>query len=412
MNAYLINNEGVNRFYRLNWDAVSNFPIPMVTFVDNHFLDKDPMHLNKLSLVNFKNYADTVLDLHPKLNCFVGNNGVGKTNLLDAIYYLCVCKSYFNVTDAYSIKTDEDYMLLQGEFIRKNKKEEIQCGLQRDKKKQFKRNKKDYERLSDHVGLLPVVMVSPADIQLIVDGSEERRKYINGVISQYNRNYLDNTMKYNKVLSQRNRLLKDLKGKNTQKDLLDIFDDQLIETGQSIYQERKHFIEKFIPVFAKYYSFISDGSESVELVYHSQLHVADFNDLLKNSRTKDLTVQFTTVGIHRDDLVLHLEGIPIRKIGSQGQQKTYLVSLKLAQFEFLKEVKGILPVLLLDDVFDKFDANRVKQILKLVGNEAFGQIFITHTNLDRMTTILNELAISHKLFQVKDNQVKEIQSTH
>lgn len=367
------------------------------------------MFLNKLSLVNFKNYAETSLDLHAKLNCFVGDNGVGKTNLLDAIYYLCMCKSYFNATDMYSIKTGEDYMLLQGEFERDDKSEEIHCGLQRDKKKQFRRNKKEYERLSDHIGLLPVVMVSPADIQLIVDGSEERRKYINRVISQYNRSYLNNNMKYNKVLSQRNRLLKDLKGKNSQSDLLDVFDEQLLEVGQLIYNERRQFIEKFIPVFARFYSFIAGEKEAVELVYHSQLHDAEYKELLKKSRRKDLIVQYTTVGIHRDDLVLHLEGVPIKKIGSQGQQKTYLVSLKLAQFEFLKAVKNIRPVLLLDDVFDKFDTNRVKQILKLVADDSFGQIFITHTNLDRMNSILKELNIDHKLFLVRQNKVEEIQ---
>jgi DNA replication and repair protein RecF len=380
----------------------------MVTFTDQLTFNNEPMYLNKLSLVNFKNYSESVLDLHPKLNCFVGDNGVGKTNLLDAIYYLCMCKSYFNATDIYSIKANEDFMLLQGEFIRQEKNEEIHCGLQREKKKQFRRNKKDYDRLSDHIGLLPVVMVSPADIQLIVDGSEERRKYINRVISQYNRTYLDNTMKYNKVLSQRNRLLKDIKGKNTQADLLDIFDDQLLEVGSLIFEERKQFIEKFIPVFAKFYSFISEDNESVELVYRSQLHNADYKKLLKDSRRKDMIVQYTTVGIHRDDLVLHLDGIPIKKIGSQGQQKTYLVSLKLAQFDFLKEVKTIRPVLLLDDVFDKFDANRVKQILKLVADEEFGQIFITHTNLDRMNTILKELNIDHKLFHVQPDKVEEI----
>ncbi len=367
------------------------------------------MHLNSISLVNFKNYQELALELHQKLNCFVGDNGVGKTNLLDAIYYLCMCKSYFIANDVYSVKTSEEYMMLKGEFFRQDKKEEIHCGLQREKKKQFRRNKKDYERLSDHIGLLPVVMVSPSDIQLIVDGSEERRKYINGVLSQYNRGYLDSTMKYNKVLSQRNRLLKDLKGKNSQADLLDAFDNQLLEFGRSIFEERKKFIEKFIPVFAKFYSFISEENESVELVYHSQLHDGDYRQLLENSRRKDLIVQYTTVGIHRDDLVLHLNGVPIKKIGSQGQQKTYLVSLKLAQFEFLKEVKGITPILLLDDVFDKFDANRVRQILKLVADEEFGQIFITHTNLDRMNTILKELNIAHKLFHVQQDKVELVE---
>jgi DNA replication and repair protein RecF len=216
-------------------------------------------------------------------------------------------------------------------------------------------------------------------------------------------------MKYNKVLSQRNRLLKDMKGQNTQPDLLDVFDNQLLQEGRLIFEERKQFIEKFIPVFAKYYNFISEENESVKLVYHSQLHDTDYEKLLKESRRKDLIVQYTTVGIHRDDLVLHLDGISIKKIGSQGQQKTYLVSLKLAQFEFLREVKNIRPILLLDDVFDKFDANRVKQIMKLVADESFGQIFITHTNMDRMNTILKELNIEHKLFHVQQNKVEEIE---
>ena len=189
---------------------------------------------------------------------------------------------------------------------------------------------------------------------------------------------------------------------------MDIFDSQLLEIGNLIFEDRKNFIENFIPVFAKFYSFISEGNESVELVYHSQLHDADFGELLKKSRRKDLIVQYTTVGIHRDDLVLHLDGIPIKRIGSQGQQKTYLVSLKLAQFEFLKAIKDIRPIMLLDDVFDKFDASRVKQILKLVADEAFGQIFITHTNLDRMNTILKELNIDHKLFHVQTGNVEEI----
>lgn len=365
------------------------------------------MHIQKLSLVNFKNFEEISLLLHQKLNCFVGNNGEGKTNLLDSIYYLCMCKSYFNSTDLYSIRYHEDFMLLQGDFTREKKTEELYCGLHRSKKKQFRRNKKEYTKLSDHIGLFPVVMVSPADIELITGGSEERRKYVNSVIAQYDRNYLDNQINYNKVLAQRNRLLKSSDRKNTQSDLLDVFDEQLTGLCNEIYKVRKEFIRRFTPVFNKYYQFISEGNEEVELIYQSQLNNGDFATLLRESRDKDLVLQYTTVGIHKDDLILNLNGTHIKLTGSQGQQKTYLVSLKLAQFDFLKEVNTILPLLMLDDIFDKFDSNRVRQILKLVADQSFGQIFITHTNLERMDDILKELNIDHKLFLVNKGKIEE-----
>ncbi len=358
------------------------------------------MHIRQITLTNYKSYAEADLTLHPKLNCFVGNNGVGKTNFLDAVYYLCMCKSYFSATDQYTIRNAEEFMFLSAELIRDENEELLQCGLHRDKKKQFRRNKKEYERLSDHIGLFPVVMVSPADIQLILGGSEERRKYINSVISQYNKPYLEDIMTYNKVLAQRNRLLKETGNRRGEEELLDIFDDQLTALGEKIHNERQAFIDRFLPVFSKLYNFISNGSENVELVYQSQLNGRNFRELLKENRQKDLAVQFSTCGVHKDDLVLHLEGSPIRKTGSQGQQKTYLVALKLAQFEFFIEEKKLTPLLLLDDVFDKFDAERVRQILKIVGDDTYGQIFITHTNLDRMNNLLKELNIAHKLFFV------------
>lgn len=366
------------------------------------------MHINNLSLVNFKNYKEAAVNFHPKLNCFVGDNGAGKTNILDAIFYLCMCKSYFNSTDQYSIYSGDTFMVLQADFIRNEKTEEVYCGLKQGKKKQFRRNKKEYVKLSDHIGLFPVVMVSPADIQLILDGSEERRKYINSVISQYNKTYLTNIIAYNKVLAHRNKLLKDLQGGNTQLDLLDIFDNQLIELGNEIYSERKKFIKEFTPVFNKYYSDISGGEESVELVYQSQLNSGEFEGKLRSCRNKDMVVQFTTTGIHKDDLVLNLNGTSIKRIGSQGQQKTYLVSLKLAQFEFLKKVNKVLPILLLDDVFDKFDSHRVKQIIQLVADESFGQIMITHTNMERMKVLLKELDVDHKLFHVNKGVIEEM----
>lgn len=366
------------------------------------------MRIDNLSLVNFKNYKEASLELHPKLNCFVGDNGAGKTNILDAIFYLCMCKSYFNSTDQYSIYSGDEFMILQAKFLRSKKIEEVYCGLKQGKNKQFRRNKKEYAKLRDHIGLFPVVMVSPADIQLILDGSEERRKYINSVIAQYNKIYLNDIINYNKVLRHRNKLLKDLQKGKSQIDLLDIFDEQLVALGNNIFSIRTKFIQDFIPVFNKYYSLISGGEESVELVYQSQLNSGNYAEILKNSRRKDLAVQYTTTGIHKDDLVLKLNEISIKKIGSQGQQKTYLVSLKLAQFDFLKQEKEVLPILLLDDVFDKFDSHRVKQIIHLVADKSFGQIFITHTNMDRMKVLLKELDIEHKLFHVSRGVITEM----
>ena len=366
------------------------------------------MFIRKLSLVSFKNYAELVLELHPKLNCFVGDNGVGKTNLLDAAYYLCMCKSYFSSNDQFTIRTNDEFMILQAEFSKEEKKEELYCGLKKGKKKQFRRNRKEYERLSDHIGMFPVVMVSPNDIQLIIEGSEERRKYLNGVISQYDKLYLEQLIQYNRILAQRNRLLKDFREQGSQEDLLDILDVQIAASGMEIYRKRKDFISKFIPVFNEYYHVISGGNENVELQYDSQLDEGEFMGLLKESRSRDLMLQFTTTGIHKDDLTLNLDNNLIKRIGSQGQQKTYLVALKFAQFEFLRRIKKIPPLLLLDDVFDKLDAKRVKNILRLVDQESFGQIFITHTNQDRMKAILHELKLEHSLYRVEKGNVKLI----
>jgi len=366
------------------------------------------MYIENISLVNFKNFAEINLEFHSKLNCFVGDNGAGKTNLLDAIYYLCMCKSYFTSTDLYSIHDKADFMVLQGNFFRGKKPEELYCGLKHDKKKQFRRNKKEYSRLSDHIGLFPVVMVSPCDSQLITEGSEDRRKYINGVISQYDRTYLENTIHYGRILAQRNKLLKGIGTNSPEYELLDVFDGQLVAYGTAIHEKRTEFIKEFIPVFNYYYQFISGGREPVEMVYQSQLSDSSFSGRLRKARQRDVLLKYSTVGVHKDDLLMNLMGEPIKLIGSQGQQKTYLVSMKFAQFEFLQKLKRFPPLLLLDDVFDKLDINRVRQILKLVNENSFGQIFITHTNLDRMKNILDELKIDHKLFLISDGKAQAI----
>lgn len=363
------------------------------------------MFLKNLSLVNFKNYEQVELDFSSRINCFVGSNGVGKTNLLDSIHYLALCKSYFNAVDSQNIKHNSDFCVIQGEFDIKGEAENIYCGIQRNKRKQFKRNKKDYPKLSDHIGLIPLVMISPADSSLIMDGGEERRKFINGVISQYDRVYLDNIMSYNRVLTQRNKFLKSI-ADNASPDLamLEVYDEQLCDYGNDIFKKREEFVKELIPVFARFYSYISGEREEVSLEYKSQLHENKFSDLLKKNRQKDRVLQYTTTGIHRDDLEMNLEGFPFKKVGSQGQQKTYQLALKLGKFEFIRQVSEKVPVLLLDDVFDKFDHQRVEQIVRLVSESDFGQIFITDTDEDRLKSILERIGIESRVFMISDKQ--------
>jgi DNA replication and repair protein RecF len=366
------------------------------------------MHLSRISLVNFKNYDQLELSFSRKINCFVGDNGTGKTNLLDAIYYLSMTKSYFNPVDTHNIRHGEEHFLIQGEYEREELTEKIHCGVQKNKPKQFRRNRKDYARLAEHIGLLPVVMISPADSSLISEGSEERRKFMNAVISQFDPEYLECLLRYNRALAQRNILLKDFhRHDRYQPELLEIWDEQLIGNGSYIHKRRLDFVGELVPIFQEFYDSVSEGRERVGLEYSSQLNTGDLAALLKKHEQKDRILQYTTAGIHKDDLDMSLSGFPIKRIGSQGQQKTFLVALKLAKFDFIRKVNGIQPVLLLDDVFDKFDARRVRQIIRLVAEHQFGQIFITDTNRDRMKEVLNELAIDYKLFLVESGSVKE-----
>jgi DNA replication and repair protein RecF len=371
------------------------------------------MYLKELSLINFKNYGQSELSFSPKINCFIGSNGVGKTNLLDAIYYLSMCKSYLNPIDSQNVQYDEDFFVLQGDYLLKDKNESIYCGLKKNKKKQFKRNKKEYQKLSDHIGLLPVVMISPTDNSLIMDGSDERRKFMDSVISQYDKVYLDNLIRYNRALVQRNKLLKDFyQQRSFDADSLEIWNEQIIALGEKVYKVRVKFVEELIPIFQEYYTRISGDKETVQLVYNSQLHEGEFRDILKDALEKDRIVQHTTVGVHKDDLTLTLENYPIKKAGSQGQQKTFLVSLKLAQFDFIKQLSGFKPILLLDDIFDKFDKNRVRQIIELVAEHHFGQIFITDTSQDRLENILGEINIPHHIFIIDSPDKIEIKQVN
>jgi len=367
------------------------------------------MYLKNLSLTNFKNYELTELEFSPKINCFTGNNGVGKTNILDAIHYLSLTKSFFNNIDSISIRHGDDYFIIQGTFERDGDEDRIYCAFQRQKQKLLKRNGKEYQKLSDHIGRYPVVMISPADSALVTEGSDDRRRFMNKIISQYNTEYLDAALRYSKALQQRNKLLKDFRSSGKfDNDALSIWDAQLVRYGTYVYNEREVLINELIPVFQEYYSNISSGKEKVRLNYRSHLSEGNFLESLNNSLTKDRYLEYTTVGIHKDDLLLEMDDYPVKSLGSQGQQKSYLVALKLAKFDYIKRKAGFSPILLLDDIFDKFDAERVEQIIRLVGNHRFGQIFITDTHQNRLQEILTSHNTEYKLFNITGNGVEEV----
>jgi len=355
--------------------------------------------------LNFKSFKQLELEFNSKINCFVGDNGQGKTNLLDAIYYLSMCKSAFNPNDNQVVNHGESFFVIQGKYSRKEIDESIYCGFKQSEGKVFRRNGKDYERLADHIGFLPVVMVSPADSALIEESGEERRKYMNSVISQFDKVYLDEVMRYNRALAQRNSFLKNFRGGAFSYDIIEAIDEQLVQYGKIIHAKRQEFIGQLIPIFQEYYSRVSGGAEVVSLSYRSQLNSNDLHDLLKANIEKDRALQYTSVGIHRDDIVLNIDGYPIRREGSQGQQKTYLIALKLAQFDFLSKVSEIKPLLLLDDIFDKLDIKRVEQLVRLVALDGFGQIFITDTNKNRIDEILTRINSGYCLFKVDAGDV-------
>jgi DNA replication and repair protein RecF len=367
------------------------------------------MFLKQLSILNFKNYDEAQLEFSEKINCFLGNNGEGKTNLLDAIYYLSFCKSYFNPIDTQNIKHDEPFFVVEGSYLKNNKKETIYCGLKRNQKKQFKHNKKNYDRLADHIGKIPLVIITPLDVLLIIDGSEVRRKFVDGIISQYDNSYLTHLMAYNKALNHRNLLLKSFwLNRNFDQDSLAVWNDQLVQYGELIYEARKQFIADFTPIFQKYYTEISKDKEKVELEYRSQLSEGDFNAILNDTISKDRGNHYSNTGIHKDDLVFKLGEFPLKKFGSQGQQKTYLLALKLAQAELIKSISKQKVIILLDDIYDKLDGKRMSQLLSIVGNGEFGQIFITDTDLDRIPAILTKEKINFKSFNIKEGAIVDV----
>jgi DNA replication and repair protein RecF len=379
------------------------------------------MHLQKISLAHFKSYEYESFEFSERVNCIVGENGTGKTNLLDAIYFLALTKSSISNQDALSINHEAEYMMIEGEFRSAEfgvssaelMDEEsfrtphsklqtlITISLQRGQKKAVLRDKKSYERISEHIGRFPVVMLSPNDTDIIRDGSEERRKFFDGVMAQLDSEYLENLLQYNRLLLQRNSLLKQFAERNYTDDLLlDIYSDPLVEVALKLYQARNEFITEFLPIFKKHYTTLSDAREAVEMIYESEVGAENFTQIFRKNRHRDLAAQRTTMGSHKDDFIFEINGFTLRKFGSQGQQKSFVIALKLAQFEMLTKVKGFSPLLLLDDIFDKLDDRRIQQLITMMVDGTFSQVFITDARPERTRQLLGDLGVEVKYFEI------------
>ncbi|HLN53041.1 MAG TPA: DNA replication/repair protein RecF [Lentimicrobium sp.] len=363
------------------------------------------MYLKSLQLYNFKNYSENNFDFSENINCFIGDNGAGKTNILDAIYYLSFTKSYFNLLDNQNIKHGEDFFAIHGKFVRNNHPDEVSCIQRKNMKKQFRINGKDYERMVEHIGEFPLVLVSPYDRDLINEGSDIRRKYIDSVISQFDKHYLNDLVIYNKALFQRNALLRHFSEKHYfDKASIEIYDKQMEAPAGRIYEKRVEFLNGFIPVFRNYFEFISNRKEIVDIIYLSGLADNTLGEILTLNSERDLTMKYTTGGIHKDDLDFLIGDLPVKKFGSQGQQKSFLIALKLAQFEYTKSTRGFKPILLLDDIFDKLDYKRVSQIIEMVGDHNFGQVFITDTQPERIDMLFSGSIQDHLIFNVTEGK--------
>lgn len=368
----------------------------------------ESLFLKHLYGLGFKNYSEVDVDLNPYVNCFTGMNGSGKTNFLDAVYYLSFCKSYFHAADIHNINFEESFFALKGTFEKDGKKDEIYCAVKKGQKKKFQKNKKDYEKLADHIGQYPVVIISPYDTDMIKEGSDTRRKFIDTIISQFDKKYLNEVIRYNKILKQRNALLKQFaEARMFDDESIEVWDQQLIPLGEVIHEKRQDFVKAFIQTFQKHYEDLSDQKEEVGIEYISQLEDTDFKTLLQQSKRKDEAMQYTTQGIHKDDLVFTLRDQRIKKFGSQGQQKSFLIALRLAQFEYLTQLMGIKPILLLDDIFDKLDHKRVENLIHKVSTGIFGQVLVSDTDEERMKKVFGEIDPEKvKLFNVNNGRVR------
>lgn len=365
------------------------------------------MILKKISILNYKNIQVADLTFSPKLNCLIGHNGEGKTNLLDAVYYLSFCRSAFNPIDSQVITHDCDFFVLDGMYLNDMGDEErIYCGMKRGTRKRFKRNQKEYKRLSQHIGLIPLIFVSPADTALIDGGSDSRRRFLDMVISQLDHSYIELLSRYNKALTQRNALLKAEQEPDSA--LMEILEQEMATQGEAIYAKRDAFVREFIPVFQTIYDHVSGCHETVTLQYISHAQRGPLLDVIQCDRHKDRAVGYSLHGVHRDDLEMMIGGYQLKREGSQGQNKTYVLALKLAQFDFLKRTaSSTTPLLLLDDIFDKLDAGRVERIVNMVAGDAYGQIFITDTNRDHLDSILSRHSFDYKLFEVVHGEINE-----
>lgn len=367
------------------------------------------MYLKELHIANFKNYVQSKITFGEKLNLTVGHNGAGKTNLLDAIYYLCFCKSYFSSNELQNIRHEQNYFRLDGifEMLQTKQTENIVAKIATHRKKSIIRNDIPYKRLSEHIGLLPLVFVAPDDMQLIKGSSEGRRKLIDGTLSQLDQSYLDALISYNKVIQQRNSLLKQFHERRTfNATLLETYNQQLVPLGTQIHENRIAQTALLLPLLQEYYERISSGKERVNCRYKSVLKQQSFADLLQSNLYQDRSAQRTTEGIHRDDWVFEINGYPLKKYGSQGQQKSFLIALKLAIYQLIRQHKNILPILLLDDIFDKLDELRTTQLIETVMGEHFGQIFISDTQLERMRQIFDNFEVNPKIFKIEDGVVE------
>ncbi|HEX4888447.1 MAG TPA: DNA replication/repair protein RecF [Luteibaculaceae bacterium] len=364
------------------------------------------MFLSKLSLIGFKNYESLEIEFNAKVTGLYGNNGQGKTNLLDAIYYLCFGKSFLQQNDTQHIRFGSEFFLVQGDFVAQAevpKTHQISIGVKKGAPKAIKCNAKEYERIAEHIGLIPLVMISPTDTELVGEGSELRRKFMDGIISQYDRPYLLALQSYNRTLKQRNALLKHFHtARFFDPSMLEVYNEQLSETGEVIHKTRLSFLEFFVPLFKSYYAEISGGSEQPELIYQSTLNATNWSDGFLKSTEKDRQVQFTTFGIHKDDLAFELDQHPLKKFGSQGQRKSYVLALKMAQYTLIADRSKKPPILLLDDIFDKLDENRLTHLLGLIEKMDAGQVFITDTEYDRLNRVLGKMHWTYTLLQVTD----------
>jgi len=370
------------------------------------------MILRKISILNYKNIETAAFEPSQKVNCLIGDNGVGKTNFLDALYFLSFCHSAFNSIDSQTIMHDRDFFVIEGEYVNeRNDSEIIYCGMKRGQKKHFKRNKKEYKRLSAHIGLVPLIMVSPSDTELIDGGSEARRKFMDVVIAQYDNTYIESLNAYNKALQQRNALLKMEEEPDPM--LLDIWEREMAREGTRIYEARNAFVSEFVNVFQLIYSRIAQSKEQVGVRYISHAQRGDLLDVIQRDRAKDRIMGFSLHGVHRDDLEMFIDGYPMKREGSQGQRKSFAIALKLAQFDFLKRTaSNTSPILLLDDIFDKLDASRVEQIVRLVSGDDYGQIFITDTNRLHIDSILRAGNCHYRLYKVDNGVITLEEESH